>query len=57
MEAHRDDSVETRPTPDDFVARARRWIADGVQVVGGCRGVELEYIRPLRDALPERVAG
>lgn len=57
VEAHRDDSVETKLTPDEFVARARQWVADGVQVVGGCCGIELEYIRPLRDALPERVAG
>ena len=55
--AHRDDSVETKLTPDEFVARAQRWVEQGVQVVGGCCGVELEYIRPLRDALPERVSG
>ena len=44
-------------TPDQFVARAQRWVSEGVQVVGGCCGIELEYIRPLRDVLPERVPG
>ena len=53
--AHRDASIETKLTPDEFVTRARRWVAEGVQVIGGCCGVELEYIRPLRDALPERI--
>ena len=57
VDAHRDESVETKLTPDEFVARAQRWVAEGVQVVGGCCGVEIEYIRPLRDALPERLAG
>jgi homocysteine S-methyltransferase len=57
VHAHRDESVDTKLTPDEFVARAQRWVAEGVQVVGGCCGVELEYIRPLRDALPERLPG
>ena len=55
--AHRDDSVETKLTPDEFVARASRWVSEGVQVIGGCCGIEIEYIRPLRDALPERLPG
>lgn len=57
VKAHRDDAIETKLTPDEFVARAQRWVSDGVQVIGGCCGVEIEYIRPLRDALPERLAG
>ena len=56
VHAHRDESMDTKLTPDEFVARAQRWVAQGVQVVGGCCGVELEYIRPLRDALPARLA-
>ena len=57
VETHRDDSVESKLTPDEFVVRAQRWVAAGVQVIGGCCGVEFEYIRPLRDALPERLPG
>ena len=57
VETHRDDSIESKLTPDEFVARAQRWVTAGVQVIGGCCGVELEYIRPLRDALPERLPG
>ena len=57
VETHRDDSIESKLTLDEFVARAQRWVTAGVQVIGGCCGVELEYIRPLRDALPERLPG
>ena len=57
VDAHRDESIPTKLTPEEFVARAQRWVSEGVQVVGGCCGVEIEYIRPLRDALPERLAG
>ena len=57
VETHRDDSIASKLTPDEFVARAQRWVTAGVQVIGGCCGVELEYIRPLRDALPERLPG
>ena len=56
VDAHRDETMDTKLTPDEFVARAQRWVAEGVQVIGGCCGVELEYIRPLRDALPARLA-
>lgn len=53
--AHRDPNETTRITPDDFVAQAKQWVAQGVQVIGGCCGIELEYIRPLRDALPKHI--
>jgi len=40
----------------DFVAAARRWVGKGVQIVGGCCGLGPEHIRPLKDALPARIA-
>ena len=55
--AHRNDSIETKLPPDEFLSRAQRWVSNGVQVIGGCGGVEIEPIRPLRDALPERLPG
>ena len=55
--AHRDESIQTKLTLEEFVSCAQGWVAEGVQVIGGCCGVELEYIRPLRDALPERIPG
>jgi len=32
-------------------------VGRGVQIVGGCCGIELEHIRPLREALPQAARG
>jgi S-methylmethionine-dependent homocysteine/selenocysteine methylase len=32
---------------DDLVACSREWIADGVQIVGGCCGLGIEHIKAL----------
>ena len=53
--AHRDDTAETPVSPDEFVACAKGCVARGVQIIGGCCGVEIDYIRPLRDALPSHL--
>jgi hypothetical protein len=42
-------------TPQDYVGVARQWVEQGVQIIGGCCGIELEHIRPLREALPSHV--
>ena len=52
VETYRNDVVATPVTPDEFVAWALDRVAGGVQVVGGCCGIEIEHIRPLRDRLP-----
>ena len=54
--AYRDASVPTRVTPADFAQFAKDCVDQGVQVIGGCCGIELDYIRPLRDALPTHIA-
>jgi homocysteine S-methyltransferase len=53
----RDVSEPTVVSPEAFLERARRWVDDGVQIVGGCCGIDLDYIRRLRDGLPRRVSG
>ena len=55
VDTYRDHAVPTRLTPEEFLAKAEAWVAQGVQIVGGCCGVELEYIQPLRESLPTRV--
>ena len=55
VDTYRDRTVPTRLTPEEFLGKAQTWVAQGVQVVGGCCGVELEYIRPLRERLPSHV--
>ena len=54
---HRDQEAQTPVTPDDFVAWAKGCVDRGVQVIGGCCGIEIEYIRPLREALPTHLPG
>jgi S-methylmethionine-dependent homocysteine/selenocysteine methylase len=62
-EAGREDYVDPNPdpldksdlTPAEFLDLARKWVQDGVQIIGGCCGIGPEYIRPLRDGLPGRV--
>jgi S-methylmethionine-dependent homocysteine/selenocysteine methylase len=53
----RDEAQPTPITPEEFVAKAKSWVDGGVQIVGGCCGIEIEYIRPLREALPTHVPG
>jgi len=55
VDTYRDHAVPTQLTPEEFLAKAKAWVAQGVQIVGGCCGVELEYIQPLRGCLPTRV--
>ncbi len=62
-EAGREDYVDPLPdpsgkndiTPAEFLDLARKWVQDGVQVIGGCCGIGPEYIRPLRAGLPTRI--
>jgi len=55
MQRYRQHTIETRISPAAFVAWAQAKVAAGVQIIGGCCGIELEYIRPLREALPSRL--
>ncbi|HXV24258.1 MAG TPA: homocysteine S-methyltransferase family protein [Alphaproteobacteria bacterium] len=52
---HKDPNEPDHVSPMEFVAKAKQWVNQGVQIIGGCCGIELEHIRPLRDALPERL--
>jgi S-methylmethionine-dependent homocysteine/selenocysteine methylase len=62
-EAGREDYVDPHPdpadrndiTPAEFLDLARKWVQEGVQVIGGCCGIGPDYIRPLRDGLPPRI--
>ncbi len=52
---HKDPNEPDHVSPAAFVAKAKTWVGQGVQIIGGCCGIELEHIRPLRAALPKRV--
>jgi S-methylmethionine-dependent homocysteine/selenocysteine methylase len=53
---YRDEAAENRLSPAEFRDEARRWVESGVQIIGGCCGYGLPYIRGLREALPKRIA-
>jgi S-methylmethionine-dependent homocysteine/selenocysteine methylase len=62
-EAGREDYVDPHPdpsgkndlTPAEFLDLARKWVQEGVQIIGGCCGIGPDYIRPLREGLPGRI--
>ena len=56
MAAVRDRAVDNRIAPAEFMRRARQWVESGVQIIGGCCGYGLPYIRGLREALPQKIA-
>ena len=49
----------TNPSPERFVAEARAWVEEGMQIVGGCCGVRPAHIRALAEAFnaPAAIAG
>jgi S-methylmethionine-dependent homocysteine/selenocysteine methylase len=55
MASVRDRSVENRIAPAAFARQTRQWVESGVQIIGGCCGYGLPYIRGLREALPPRI--
>jgi S-methylmethionine-dependent homocysteine/selenocysteine methylase len=55
VQARSDPNFENRTSPDDFLKHARGWVDGGVQVIGGCCGFGLDYIKPLREGLPSHI--
>ena len=52
---HKDANEPDHVSPEEFVAKAKSWVSQGVQIIGGCCGIELKHIQPLREALPKRL--
>ena len=52
---HKNAAEADHVSPQEFVAKAKEWVSRGVQIVGGCCGIELDHVRPLREALPKRL--
>ena len=42
-------------SPELFALEAERWVAQGVQLVGGCCGIRPQHIRALKDRLPSQL--
>jgi S-methylmethionine-dependent homocysteine/selenocysteine methylase len=45
-----------RVTPGDYLSFARQWVEMGAQIIGGCCGIGPEYIRLLKEQLPQVLA-
>jgi len=43
-------------SPQDYVTEAHGWVNSGAQIVGGCCGIGVEYIKLLRDGLPKSIS-
>ena len=52
---YRDATTNTALTPEEYVEVTKEWVNQGVQIIGGCCGFEIEYIRPLRKILPQKL--
>ncbi len=44
LQAFADPNVENPHSTDEYVKIARDWVVNGVQVIGGCCGIGLNYI-------------
>ena len=49
--SHRDESVATEITPEEFAKYAVDWKNDGVGVIGGCCGIDIDFIQHLRKVI------
>ena len=49
-----DHGEENAIKPDEYASMAKRWVAGGAQLVGGCCGIGVPYIEKLVAALPKR---
>jgi 5-methyltetrahydrofolate--homocysteine methyltransferase len=50
-----DEQGTERMSPVQFAQHARRWVNNGVQIIGGCCGTTVDHIRELVENLPDRV--
>jgi len=55
VDTYRNPEVQNNVSVEEFVDLARKWVGQGVQIIGGCCGIGIEYIRPLRPELPRHI--
>ena len=49
------DGTPNEMDPQGYLEMSRKWVGEGVQVIGGCCGMGLDYIEPLREGLPDKL--
>ena len=50
-----DHSADNEESTEEYIDAARSWVDQGVQIVGACCGFGVEYLKPLRQAIPEKI--
>ncbi len=50
---YKDENIQSNVTPDEYPGIAHKWISQGVHVVGGCCGINLDYYRDLKQAFTD----
>ena len=56
LETWRDSMVANEDSAQELTGEAANWVGMGAQIIGGCCGFGVEYIKPLRGALPARIS-
>ncbi len=50
------DGTSNEMDPQGYLEMSKKWVGEGVQVIGGCCGMGLDYIEPLKGGLPAKLA-
>ncbi len=50
------DGTSNEMDPQGYLEMSQKWVGEGVQVIGGCCGMGLDYIEPLKAGLPDKLA-
>ena len=50
-----DPNAENKYSPEEWVKIAQDWVSQGVQIVGGCCGMGLDYTKALNGQLPRSI--
>ena len=49
------DGTPNEMDPAGYLEMSKKWVSEGVQVIGGCCGMGLDYIKPLKEGLPAKL--
>ena len=56
VDRFQDVTSENEMSPDGYLEMSKKWVSEGVQIIGGCCGMGVDYIEPLRDGLPAKIS-
>ena len=56
LDTWQDSLIANEDTVEELARAAADWVENGAQVIGGCCGFGVDYIKPLRGALPGKIS-